>query len=81
MVVPNLSLADSGWGDGSVNHHEVLFDANPNALVFKNRLRFAVTANVCCNCGHVELTIPKTGPEDTYSGTGALWNAHQHGKQ
>jgi hypothetical protein len=72
-MIPYASLADqSGIGEGRVDSHEIFWDANPTALLFKQRFRSAVFAHVCCDCGHVEMLVGRDKE--------GLWNAYEASK-
>jgi hypothetical protein len=54
-VIPGASIADTGqYSQGTL---AVIVDADPHALIFKNRLRGDLLADVCGDCGHVELRV------------------------
>jgi len=42
-------------GESLIGQIQVAVDANPEALIFKDRLHDQLVADVCGNCGHVEL--------------------------
>jgi hypothetical protein len=43
---------------------KVVIYGNPEALIFKNRLYGKLTADICGDCGHVELRVEN--PEELY---------------
>lgn len=51
-IVANAKVLDHLGG-----RLEVAVDADPEALVFKDRLLMHVVADICADCGHVELTV------------------------
>ena len=54
-IIPNTRILDQGqYSDGSL---KVFVDADPDALIFKDRHYSRLTADICGNCGHVELTV------------------------
>ena len=53
-IVPNVRVADKDQS-GTKQNLSLVFDESPDALVFKNRLLFDLKANVCGNCGYVQL--------------------------
>jgi hypothetical protein len=58
-VIPGATIADTG--EGSAGALAVIVDANPDALIFKNRLRGELFADVCGDCGYVVLRVPNCG--------------------
>lgn len=58
-LIPDVRILDQGqYSDGSL---KVAVDGNPYALVFKDRLYSRLTADVCGQCGHVELKVAEPG--------------------
>jgi len=60
-VIPNRPIRYKS-SDGNLS---VYVDAVPDALIFKERLYRELLADICGDCGHVELAVPN--PHDIYS--------------
>jgi hypothetical protein len=61
-IIPRTRILDQGeYSDGSL---KVVIDGDPNALIFKDRLYGRLAADVCGDCGHVELTVEN--PSELY---------------
>ena len=61
-IIPDVRIMDQGqYSDGKL--HVAVF-GNPEALVFKDRLRSELKAHVCGECGHTELKV--TNPHALY---------------
>jgi len=61
-IIPGVRLADQGQGsDGKA---KVVVFGNPDAVIFKERRYSEVTADVCGECGHVELKA--SNPQSLY---------------
>jgi len=54
-IMPDVRLVDQGQGSDGVS--KVVVFGNPDALLFKDRRYGKVTADLCGNCGHVELRV------------------------
>jgi predicted nucleic-acid-binding Zn-ribbon protein len=68
--VPNVRFIDRG--DSNSTHDAALEIArHPEALIFRGSQRFALEANVCGECGYVELFVQD--PQ-------ALWAAYEEQK-
>jgi hypothetical protein len=53
-IIPNASiLGRVGYSDGRIS---IVVDGDPDAMIFKDRLYDQLTADVCGECGHVELS-------------------------
>ena len=52
-VIPEVRIYDQG--EGSNRRLQLAVDGNPLALVFKDRLWGPLTANVCGDCGYVQV--------------------------
>jgi hypothetical protein len=50
-IIPNAMIREQS-SDGAL---KIMVDANPDALIFKNREYSTLFANICGECGHVEL--------------------------
>jgi hypothetical protein len=58
-MIPGTKILDPGlYSSGQL---QVVVDAEPDAMVFKNRLFDRVTADICGECGHVELKVEHPG--------------------
>ena len=54
-IIPGTRILDQGqYSDGKL---QVVVDGDPDALIFKNRFYDQLTATICGDCGHVELTV------------------------
>ena len=51
-------------GEGSHRYLRVVICGDPSALIFKDRLYGELRANICGDCGHVELRV--TNPRELY---------------
>jgi RNA polymerase subunit RPABC4/transcription elongation factor Spt4 len=61
-IIPGTRILDQGqYSDGKL---QVVVDGDPDALIFKNRLYDQLTADICGECGHVELTVER--PKELY---------------
>ena len=61
-IIPKARILDQGQhSDGDL---KVVIYGNPEALIFKNRLYGKLTADICGDCGHVELRVEN--PEELY---------------
>lgn len=58
-VLRGVLVADQG--EGSSGKLNVVIVGNPQALFFKDRLYGEIRANVCGQCGHVELRVVNPG--------------------
>jgi hypothetical protein len=54
-IIPDVPVLDRG--DGSPGHLQVMICGDPDALIFKNRLFGTCTANICADCGHMQLHV------------------------
>jgi hypothetical protein len=58
-IISGVTIRDQGQGsDGKLQ--AVVF-GNPEALIFKDRLYGELTADICGECGHVELRVANPG--------------------
>lgn len=65
-IIPKMKILDQGqYSDGNT---KVVIQGNPEAIFFKERLYGELTADVCGECGHVELKVQN--PKD-------LWQQYQ----
>jgi hypothetical protein len=54
-IIPKARILDQGQGsDGDL---KVVIYGNPKALIFKDRLYGKLMADICGDCGHVELRV------------------------
>jgi hypothetical protein len=54
-IIPNVKMADTGqYSAGTL---AVVICGNPEAIFFKERLRGEVRAEICGDCGHVQLRV------------------------
>lgn len=61
-IIPGTRIVDQGQhSDGRL---QVLVEGDPDALIFKDRLYDRLTADICGDCGHVELTVER--PNELY---------------
>jgi hypothetical protein len=61
-IIPNTRIRDQGqYSDGKL---QVVLYGDPDALIFKDRVYDELTADICGNCGHVELSV--ASPEELY---------------
>jgi hypothetical protein len=62
-VIRNIMIRNRGQeSDGKLS---IYLDADPDALIFKNRFYAELLADVCGECGHVELRAQN--PHDLYN--------------
>jgi predicted RNA-binding Zn-ribbon protein involved in translation (DUF1610 family) len=61
-IIPNARMFDPS--PYSARKLQVEVEADPNALIFKDRRQEEVTADICGDCGHVELTVAH--PQELY---------------
>jgi len=54
-MIPNVSVSDQG--QNSSGYLRVKIEGNPEAIFFKDRKYGNFTADICGNCGHVQLRI------------------------
>ena len=66
-TMPNVRIVDHGLMD-SKHDLSIEFDKNPDAFVLKRPLKGTLLANVCGQCGHVDLSVGN--PEE-------LWELYQ----
>ncbi len=58
-IIPNTRIRDQGQSsDGKL---KAFVDADPEALIFKDRLYSMLLADICGECGHVELRVEQPG--------------------
>jgi hypothetical protein len=69
-MVPNVEVVTYPESGSSAKGIELIYDQNPDALVFKERLHARAMASVCCTCGHIELIMGQSDRQ-------ALWSAYQ----
>ena len=61
-IVPRVRILDQGqYSNGKL---QVVIDADPDALIFKDRLYDQITADICGECGRVELKAEH--PQELY---------------
>jgi hypothetical protein len=61
-IVPNLLVNDQGqYSSGQL---QVVFYTNPDAIFFKGGVYGELTANICGDCGHVQLHV--ANPSELY---------------
>lgn len=61
-IIPHVRVFDQGqYSNGGLL---AVVDADPDALVFKDRLYDEITADICGDCGHVELKAEH--PQELY---------------
>ncbi|MBD3675927.1 MAG: hypothetical protein HUJ26_20655 [Planctomycetaceae bacterium] len=65
-IIPEVKMLDSG--QYSAGNTKVVIHGNPEAIFFKERFYGELTADICGECGHVELNA--ANPEE-------LWRAYQ----
>lgn len=65
-IVPDARLVDRGDGDMRKTL-EIGLETKPDAVVFKKEVRVALRAQVCGDCGFVDLFATQPG---------ALWEAY-----
>jgi hypothetical protein len=54
-IIPSTMILDQGqYSNGKL---QVAVDAEPDALIFKDRIFGQLTADICGDCGHVELKV------------------------
>ena len=54
-IIPGAAIADTGqYSQGTL---AVIVDSDPHALIFKNRRREELLADICGDCGRVELRV------------------------
>jgi hypothetical protein len=58
-IIPGLAIRDQG--EHSNGKLSTFVDAAPDALIFKNRLYSKLFADICGECGHVELRAENPG--------------------
>jgi hypothetical protein len=61
-IIPKARILDRG--DFSDGHLNVLIEAHPDALIFRNRLHGRLTADICGDCGHADLKVEN--PNELY---------------
>ncbi len=61
-IMRGVTVRDAGEGSGGVL--QVVIVRNPDALIFKDRLFGQLKADICGQCGHVELRV--TNPKQLY---------------
>jgi len=54
FIIPNRKIHRDGEGIGGVY---VYADAAPDALIFKERMKVSLFADICGECGHAELKV------------------------
>jgi hypothetical protein len=58
-IIPGIKVSDQGeYSDGTLR---VVVEGNPNALLFKDRRYGRFYADICGQCGHVELKVEEPG--------------------
>jgi hypothetical protein len=60
-IIPGLHIHDMNFLGEKSHEHGVKVDADPNALVFRNTASAYLLADVCADCGHVELRVDDPG--------------------
>ena len=58
-VIPDVRIVDQG--DSSDGKLQLRVCGNPDAIIFKDRLYGVLTAEVCGECGRVELRVANAG--------------------
>ncbi len=54
-IIPNVRVVDQGeYSDGNLS---LVVLGNPDAVIFQDRHYGKITAHVCGECGHVELSV------------------------
>ena len=61
-IIPGVRLIDQGQGSDGAS--KVVVFGNPDALVFKDRRYGEVKADICGECGHIELRV--SNPRELY---------------
>ncbi len=61
-LIPDTWILDQGQGSDHQLYAVVL--GNPDALVFKERVYGALTADICGDCGHADLKV--NNPDELY---------------
>jgi hypothetical protein len=62
-LMRSVTVADK-QGDAGVGELQVVVDGVPDALIFKDRLYGKLKADICGECGHVELRV--MNPRELY---------------
>ena len=58
-IIPRRRIPDQGqYSNGKL---QVIVDGDPDALIFKDRLYRQLIADICGECGHVELSVENPG--------------------
>lgn len=61
-IIPDVTVLDQGdHSDGTL---KTVVAGNPDALIFKHRLYGEIKADICGDCGHVELRV--ANPAELY---------------
>ena len=66
-LMSNVRIVDHGYLD-SKHDLSIEFDKNPDAFILKKPLKGTLLANVCGQCGHVDLSVGNPGE---------LWELYQ----
>ncbi|OVE81039.1 hypothetical protein BVY04_04300 [bacterium M21] len=53
-VIPDVTVVDFGRSQFA-GIMQLAFDRNPDAIVFKDRIRASISAWVCGDCGYIEM--------------------------
>ncbi len=53
-MIPNVTVVDYSRSQFAGNM-QLVFERNPTALVFKDKMHASIKAWVCGNCGHIEF--------------------------
>jgi len=61
-TIPDVTVVDQG--DSSDGILKTVVVGNPDALIFKNRLYGEIKADICGECGHIELRV--ANPSELY---------------
>ena len=61
-IIPGVNIVDQG--EGSDGKLEAVIYGSPQALIFKDRLYGEINADICGECGHIELRV--TNPRELY---------------
>ncbi len=62
-IIPDVKIIDHGYMD-SKHDLSIEFNKNPGAWLFKGTQKGTLFANICGQCGHVELSV--NNPEELW---------------
>ncbi len=57
-TIPNVTVLDHDQGAGQL---QIVVYTYPNALIFKDAVHGVLKADICGDCGHVELRVANAG--------------------